>query len=300
MTDTTCPLSIVIVNWNTRDLLAACLHSLAARDGMPDGTEVIVVDNASSDDSVAYVRACAPWVRLITHTVNSGFAVATNLGLAAARGEHLLLLNSDTEVCPGALTAMVAYLRMHREAGVVGADVRNPDGSVQPCRGRAPSVVTETFSILGFDRRLGALTAWGHRQLEGAYLPCAWVLGAALMVRRAAYEAIGPLDEGYFMYSEEIDWCTRIRAGGWNVGTLAGARVIHHGGGSTRRMSDLMRPALFRSKVRYLALHQGALSARAFRAIIRMVAALHVLASRVSSPQEHEEVASWRAVRQSI
>ncbi|HEY8292759.1 MAG TPA: glycosyltransferase family 2 protein, partial [Thermomicrobiales bacterium] len=288
-------------NWNTRDLLAACLLSLAAPDGMPDGTEVIVVDNGSSDDSVAYLREHAQWVRLIAQSVNNGFAAATNVGLSVARGEHLLLLNSDTEACPGALTAMVAHLRRHPEVGVVGADVRNPDGSAQPCRGRAPSIVTETFSILGLDRRFRMFAAGRYRQPRaGIYLPCAWVLGAALMVRRATYAAIGPLDEGYFMYSEEIDWCARIRAGGWGVGMLAGARVIHLGGGSTRRTGDRMRPALFRSKVRYLALHQGAPSAHAFRFVIRMVAALHVVAARVYGAGRHEEVASWRAVFQSI
>ena len=109
MTDITCPLSIIIVNWNTRDLLAACLRSLTASDGMPDGTEVIVVDNASADDSVSYLRTHAPWVQLISHPVNSGFAAATNVGLAIARGEHLLLLNSDTEVHSGALEVMVAF-----------------------------------------------------------------------------------------------------------------------------------------------------------------------------------------------
>jgi len=296
-----CPLSIVIVSWNTRDLLAACLESLARPGGMPTGSEIIVVDNASEDDSVAYLRAHFPDVCLIENRVNGGFATATNQGLASARGEHLLLLNSDTEVRPGALEAMVTHLRRHERAGAVGADVRNPDGSAQPCGGQAPSLLSETASILGFDRKLRALAS--IRQSDPAaraFLQRDWVMGAALMVRRAVYESVGPLDTGYFFYSEEVDWCTRIRKAGWQVGTLVGARVLHHGGGSTWRTGDRMRPALFRSKVRYLSIHEGKWAALAFRSVVHVVASLHIIGARLIGGQEHEEEASWLAVRQSV
>lgn len=301
MSITTCPLSIIIVSWNTRDLLTTCLDSLAAPGGMPDGAEVVVVDNASTDDSVVYLRARYPWVHLIERPTNSGFAVGTNCGLAIARGAHLLLLNSDTQVRPGALAAMTAYLQRHAGAGAVGADMRNSDGSVQPCAGLAPSLLSETCSVLGLDRKVRALTErWRSAPPAGSYLVCDWVLGAALMIRRAVYEAVGPLDAGYFMYSEEIDWCTRIRASGWQVGTLVGAQVIHHGGGSTRRTSDRMRPALFRSKIRYLSLHRGEHSAHLFRVIVRAVAGLHVIRAHFPGWCKQEEAVSWRAVRQSI
>jgi N-acetylglucosaminyl-diphospho-decaprenol L-rhamnosyltransferase len=301
MSVTTCPLSIIIVSWNTRDLLASCLDSLAAPGGMPDGTEVVIVDNASTDGSVAYLRARYPWVHLIERPTNSGFAAGTNCGLAVARGAHLLLLNSDTEVRPGALASMITYLQQHAGAGVVGADIRNSDGSMQPCAGLAPSLLSETYSILGLDRAFRALTDRWRRDLPpGRYLVRDWVLGAALMVRRAAYEAVGSLDAGYFMYSEEIDWCTRIRASGWQVGMLVGAQVLHHGGGSARRTNDRMRPALFRSKIRYLSLHRGEQSARFFRVIVRTVAGLHVIRAQFLGWRRQEEAVSWRAVRQSI
>lgn len=301
MTDTLCPLSVIIVSWNTRDLLARCLDSLAAPGGMPDGAEVVIVDNASTDDSVSYVRARYPWVELIEQATNDGFAAGTNRGLSVARGAHLLLLNSDTEVRPGALAAMVAYLEGHPRAGAVGADVCNPDGSPQPCAGLAPSLFSETCSALGLDRTFRALAR--RRRSDpptGTYVACDWVLGAALMVRRAVYAAVGPLDAGYFMYSEEVDWCARIRACGWQVGTLVGARVLHHGGGSTRRTSDRMRPALFRSKIRYLSLHRGERSARAFRRVVRAVAGLHMLHARFAGWQGQEEGTSWHAVRRSL
>lgn len=298
--DTVCPLSIVIVSWNTRDLLAACLHTLAAPGGMPAGTEVIVVDNASMDDSVQYVRAEFPWVRCIENATNMGFAAATNRGLALARGEYLLLLNSDTEVRPGALIAMMNYLQRHPGAGIVGADVRNLDGSPQACGGLAPSLLSETISILGFDRKVHALVAGRPDPPVGTYRERDWVLGAALMVRRTAYESVGPLDTGYFFYSEEVDWCTRVRENGWQVGTLIGAHVLHHGGGSSRRTPDRMRPALFRSKVRYLALHQGRQSAIVFRSLVRAVAGLHIVSARLVGGRAHEEEASWLAVRQSV
>jgi N-acetylglucosaminyl-diphospho-decaprenol L-rhamnosyltransferase len=301
MTDTSCPLSIIIVSWNTRDLLVRCLASLAAPGGMPDGAEVVIVDNASTDDSVSYIRARYPWVELIEQATNGGFAAGTNRGLSVARGAHVLLLNSDTEVRPGALAAMVEYLEDHPRAGAVGADVRNPDGSPQPCAGLAPTLLSETCGILGLDRKFHSLTERRRSAPPaGTYLACDWVLGAALMVRRAVYEAVGPLDAGYFFFSEEIDWCTRIRACGWQVGTLVGAWVLHHGGGSTRRTSDRMRTALFRSKIRYLSLHRGEQSARAFRVIVRVVAGLHILRARLSGWQGQEEGTSWRAVRQSL
>lgn len=295
-----CPLSIVIVSWNTRDLLAACLDALARPGGAPAGSEVIVVDNASEDDSVAFLRAHVPGVRLIENCVNGGFATATNQGLAIARGDHLLLLNSDTVVRPGALEAMITYLRSHERAGAVGADVRNPDGSAQPCGGLAPSLLSETASILGFDRKLRAFAARRPDPAAGTFLERDWVLGAALMVRRAVYEHVGPLDTGYFFYSEEVDWCTRIREAGWQVGTLAGAQVLHHGGGSTQRTGDRMRPALFRSKVRYLAIHEGRWAAGAFRSVVRIVASLHIIGARLIRGRDHEEEASWLAVRQSV
>lgn len=294
-------LSIVIVNWNTRDLLAACLRALAEAGGMPDGTEVIVVDNASTDDSLSYIRAHFPWVRVLENSTNEGFAAATNRGLAAADGGYLLLLNSDTEVRPGALLAMVNYLEAHAAVGIVGADVRNPDGSPQPCAGPAPSLLSETVSVLGLDRKIRTLTGLrGETPNSGDFRSCDWVLGAALMVRRATYERIGPLDTGYFMYSEEVDWCVRARKCGWGVGTLAGAAVLHHGGGSTRRTSDRMRPALFRSKIRYLGIHEGQRSARLFRSIVRIVAGLHIMSAHVTQGRAREEEASWVAVRQSV
>jgi N-acetylglucosaminyl-diphospho-decaprenol L-rhamnosyltransferase len=301
MSVTTCPLSIIIVSWNTRDLLARCLDSLAAPGGMPESAEVVVVDNASTDGSVAYLRARYPWVHVIECAINSGFAAGTNCGLAVARGAHLLLLNSDTEVRPGALVSMMTYLQQHAGAGAVGADIRNSDGSMQPCAGPAPSLLSETCGILGFDRTFRSLTEpWRRKLPSGRYLVRDWVLGAALMVPRAVYEAVGPLDAGYFMYSEEIDWCTRIRASGWQVGTLVGAQVLHHGGGSTRRTSDRMRPALFRSKIRYLSLHRGEQSARLFRVVVRVVAGLHVIRAQFPGWHKQEEAVSWRAVRQSI
>ncbi len=296
-----CPLSVVIVSWNTRDLLMACLDALAAPDGAPPGSEVIVVDNASTDDSVAHVRARFPQATVIESVTNSGFAAATNAGLARARGEHLLLLNSDTEVQPGALAAMDDYLRRHARVGIVGADVRNPDGSPQPCAGAAPSLHSEVASIFGIDRKVRALASLRRTPpTAGTFEPHDWVLGAAMMVRRAVYETVGPLDTGYFFFSEEVDWCTRARRHGWQIGTLVGALILHHGGGSTRHTADRMRTALFQSKIRYLAAHHGRRPAGIFRSIVRAVAGIHVVEARLIGGRMHEEESSWLAVRQGV
>ena len=228
-------LSIVIISWNTRDLLAACLTSL--RTYPPDGDhEIVVVDNASRDDSTAMVRRDFPHVHLIENPTNVGFAAANNQALALCRGRYVLLPNSDTEVTPGALSALVRFMEQHAQAGVVAPTLVNPDGSFQASYARFPTFVSEFLLITRLARWLSGPYAPSPRPRphEAAH-PVDWAAGAALLVRRAAIDQVGGLDAGYFMYSEETDWCWRLWRHNWQVWYLPAVKVIHHGGASSRQ-----------------------------------------------------------------
>ena len=256
----TLDLSVVIVSWNTRDLLGQCLRSLDARLGeLAPRSEVIVVDNASTDGTPAAVRLGFPAARLLETGRNLGFAAANNRGLALARGLTICLLNPDTEPRPGALTALVDYLDRHPQVGVVGPRLLNPDGSEQAVGFRFPTLA-QVFLDLFPLRPLGPLAGrLAGSRLNGRYpdqprdrpFPIDFPLGACLVVRRAVLEEVGGLDEGYFMYSEEVDWCRRIRAAGWEIACLPAAEVVHHGGRSTGQQPARMFVELHRSRLRY-------------------------------------------------
>jgi GT2 family glycosyltransferase len=220
-------LSIVIVSYNTRALLEACLRSLRNVDL---GHEVIVVDNASTDGSAAAVRAHFPEVRLIESETNRGFAGGNNLAFPHCRGRYVMLLNADTEVQPGALDALVAFLDAHPQVGAAGPRLLNPDGSLQPSGFPFPTFTTAALGLLL--RRQPA----ARRQLvppasagsgEGESERHDWLTGACLVVRREVVDQVGALDEGFFFEAEDVDWCRRIRAAGWEICLVPAARVMH-------------------------------------------------------------------------
>ena len=255
--------SVIVVSWNTRDLTLACLGSLPSAAGAL-AWDAWVVDNASSDDSVAAIRRRFPDVHVLARTDNAGFAGANNEGLAASRGRWALLLNSDAEMRPGALEALVRFADARPRAGAVGPRVVNPDGSFQSGPAPLPSVTRELLSAAGLGRRLlrpqfPFLAEDDSRTPQ----PAGYVSGACLLMRREAVEAVGGLDEGYFMYSEEPDWCMRIRRAGWETWYTPAAEALHHGGQSTRQVRDPMFRALYASKVRYFRVHHGRLRAAA-------------------------------------
>jgi len=238
MTGRAARLSIGIVSWNCRDDLVACLESLAdAASGVE--TEAIVVDNASADDTVEVLEERLPAVRLIANEANRGFAAATNQALAEASGEYLLLLNPDTVVPPGALAELVAFADAHPEAGIVAPKLLNPDGSLQQSCRRFPTPSAALFrhTLLGrlFPHNRWAaeyvMADWGHQEAREVD----WVSGACLMVRRDLYEAIGPLDEGFFWGSEDVDYCYRAHLAGRKVLYTPTPAIIHKIGASTNK-----------------------------------------------------------------
>ena len=253
-------LSILIVNWNTREDLLACLGSLrAAAVAVPH--EVIVVDNASADGSADAVAAAFPEVRLLRAPTNLGFAAGNNRALAEAGGELVLLLNPDTLVAPGQLERLVAHLDAHPAAGVVGPKLRFGDGAFQLSATPFVTVPDVYFEFARFPRALQPRAQRTPRRLyafpDAEALAVDTVMGAALLIRRSVVDAIGPLDEGYPMYGEEMDWCRRAKAAGWEVHWLPTAEVVHLGGRAAARVPYEMLAHRFAATFRFLRIHEG-------------------------------------------
>lgn len=258
-------LSILIVSWNVRDLLRTCLLTLPLAD---PSVEVIVVDSASSDGTAAMVAAEFPAVRLIASPENLGYSRGGNVGLQAAHGRYRLVLNPDTEVVGDALPAMLAYMDAHPDVGLLGPQMVFGDGAPQSTRRRFPSLATAFFESTW-------LQAWAPRGLLDRFyvrdLPADqpadvdWVVGAALLVRQSAWEQVGGFDEGFFMYSEELDWCRRLKAAGWRVVHFPGARLVHHEGRSSAQVPAATHIRFNSSKVRYIRKYHGRPAAEALR-----------------------------------
>jgi GT2 family glycosyltransferase len=257
--------SIIIVSWNVRDLLRACLASLPLAD---PAVEVIVVDSASGDGTPAMVAAEFPAARLIASPKNLGYTGGNNLGLEQAHGRYLFILNPDTELLPGALEALRVYLDAHPRVGAAGPLVLRPDGTPQPTRRRFPTLGLAFFESTWVQRL--APRAWLRRYYaedlpDGEPAKVDWVVGAALFVRGAAYHQVGGLDQGFFMYSEELDWQRRMRAAGWEVHHVPAARVVHHEAGSSIQVPAATHIRFNTSKVRYFRKYHGAAAAEALR-----------------------------------
>jgi hypothetical protein len=263
-------LSIVIVSWNVADLLMACLASIFATTGELV-VEVIVVDSASSDGSVERVRSDYPQVALLAQDSNVGFTRGNNIGLKVARGRHILLLNPDTEVRESALERMVSYLDETPDVGVVGPYTHNTDGSHQSTRRRFPTVPLAFFEstwLQGMAPRGWLDRFYVRDQPDDATCDVDWVQGSAMMLRRAVYKQIGGLDEGFVMFSEEMDWCRRARDAGWRVVYVGDAHIVHHGGKSTEQASANKHIYFQESKLRYFRKHHGVIVALTLRVFL--------------------------------
>ncbi len=258
-------LSVIIVNWNTRELLEQCLRSIY---DTPQELvfETLVVDNGSTDDSVAMVRQHFPQARLVENQTNVGFAQANNQGILLSQGRYVLLLNSDTIVLPHALAEMVCFANARSKAGIVGCKLLNGDGSLQESWASFPTFWSEMWGRNFRDRRLVEETSLIYE--------VDWVGGACLLARRAAIDEVGLLDESYFMYSEETDWCFRMTQQGWKVYYLPEVEVIHLGGGSASRASATQLIRLYESKTRFFRKHYGARQASLLRYGLVVVNAL--------------------------
>jgi hypothetical protein len=255
------------------------------------------------------VRAEFPQVRLIANEQNRGFTAANNQGLALSQGRYLLLLNPDTEVVGDTLTTMLRYMNDHPEAGALGPQLLYPDGSRQSSRRRFPTFATALVEST-------VVQEWWpeNRVLHRYYMDDTpddavqgvdWVVGACLLVRREAYEQAGALDEGYFMYSEELDWCRRIKDAGWEVVYLPTATVIHHEGKSSEQVVPARHIHFQSSKVRYFRKHHGAFRAEALRWFLLATYVYQIVREGLKwlighkRPMRAERVRAYRQVLQS-
>jgi GT2 family glycosyltransferase len=229
--------SILIINWNTKQLLSDCLRSVYENAGDVE-YEVIVVDNASGDGSKEMVKNDFPQVILIENEDNRGFAAANNQGIAIAKGRYVLLLNSDTVVLEGCIANTVAFADAHPQAGVVGCRVLNPDRTLQPTCFMYPSIMnmllssTYLYKLFPKSRFFGRerMTWWDRNDVREVDV----VAGCFMLVRREAIEQVGRIDEQFFMYGEETDWCFRFKKGGWKLIFTPVGQIIHFGGGSSK------------------------------------------------------------------
>lgn len=234
-------LSIVVVNWNTRDFLRDCLHSVYASEGEM-AFETIVVDNCSDDGSAAMVRQEFPHVHLIESDINGGYAYANNLGLTHLEAEYYLLLNPDTVLPPNALADMLAFMDDHPEAGMAGPKLVMADGSLDlACRRSFPTPENSFYKLFGLSRLFPKSKRFGQYNLtyldpdEMAEVDS--VVGAFMVVRREVIEEVGLLDEEYFMYAEDLDWALRAKQAGWKVYYFPDVTVLHY----KRRASEQNR-----------------------------------------------------------
>jgi GT2 family glycosyltransferase len=248
-------LSVIVVSYNNRELLRHCLTSVAQRLAALEH-EVCVVDNGSTDGTVAMVRQQFPAVRAVANETNIGFAAAVNRGLASTSGQFVLWLNPDAELLDAGLGDVLRFMRDHGDVGIVGPSILNTDGSIQYSCRSFPSYKTALFSSASILSRLfpnSRLTRqyvhsdWDHASVRDFD----WVSGACLLHRRE----LGPLDGEFFMYCEDVDYCFRARQAGWRVVYHPGASVRHHVGGSTRKRPLRMIVEHHRSMWRYYRKH---------------------------------------------
>jgi len=223
--------SIIILNYKTPGLLRVSLKGLAAANLALD-YEIIVVDNASGDTSVDMVRREFPNVKLVASPVNGGFAAGNNLGLCAAQGEFAIIMNPDLAVFPGVIENLVATMRQRPDVGLLAPQLRNPDGTVQVSAYRFPSL-----SIALLRRTPFGKLPWARRKLRSYLMldanltaahPVDWVLGGCMIVRRAALGSVGLLDERFFMYVEDVDWCRRFWEAGFPVIYDPSVSLVHY------------------------------------------------------------------------
>lgn len=256
--------SALIVSFNTRELTLEAIASVVTEPGV----QTVVVDNASRDGSADAIAERFPSVCLVRSVHNLGFAGGVNRAAVEAAGDALLVLNSDARLQPGALELMQERLTHHPRAGLVAPALRYPDGRPQASAFAFPGLVQVALDLRPIDRLMdsrfnGRVYADSPRQIDHP-------LGACMLIRRAAWDEVGPLDEGYFMYLEEIDWCRRARARGWQIWHDPRACVVHHGGSSTSQQPEAMFAQLWRSRLRYYSRFHGPVYNRLVRTLIRL------------------------------
>lgn len=312
-------LSILVVNYNTREFLRGCLNSIQASESR--GIEVLVVDNHSSDGSMMMVRTEFAGARLIENSENLGFAKANNQAIRIASGKYVLLLNSDTVVQPGALESMLEFMEAHPDAGGVTCRLLNADGTIQACVSKKPGLVLLVFRLSGLSRLLasnhirlfvrkyfGILLGSSIRSYLEPYVSMnpfevENISGACLMLRRTAIEEVGLLDEAFFMYMEDVDYCIRLRKAGWKLYYAPAGEIVHLVGQSSGGRMRSYSVHAYRSLFHFYNKHYPASALSAVRLIVLSAMSLHWLwitflgAASGSSVQEANRLDIQKVIR---
>ncbi|MEK7130334.1 MAG: glycosyltransferase family 2 protein [Patescibacteria group bacterium] len=252
--------SIIIVNWNVRELLEKCLLSISKFSGH-FSYEAIVVDNASMDGSVAMMRERFPQINLIANTKNLGFAAGVNQGIKQARGEFIVLLNPDVEIKESTLKNLLDEFKNYADSGIVGGKIKNEDGSIQPSVRAYPDIwpqilitlkIKHLFKSRAISRYMAEDFDYAKRQEVDQ------VMGAFFAIRRKVIERIGLMDEKFFLWFEEVDFCKRVKTAGWKIVYAPEAEILHLGGKSFGQISSVTRQRIFNKSLRYyMRKHKG-------------------------------------------
>jgi len=268
-------LSIIIVSWNVKDYLKACLESILGTVNSIE-FEIFIVDNNSNDGTVEFVKERFPQVNIIANKDNLGFAKANNQAITKSHGEYVLLLNPDTIVFEGAIKKMIDRIGQDQNIGVLGPKIITGDGrTISYCGGRKfPSVMSIVFGITTLDRYSRffdshSMKYWDHadsREVDA-------ISGSCMLIRRKTIQGVGMLDESFFMYAEDIDWCYRIKKSGWDIYYYAAAEIMHYGEKSACQKFTEVDNALESLKTYYVYFkkHKGKLYARAYKVTLVLV-----------------------------
>lgn len=224
-------LSIIIINWNTRDILRQCLELIPAAVG-DLSFELILVDNGSTDGSQVMVRSHFPWARLVANKENLGFPKAVNQGIRASTGKYLALVNSDVMIPAGVLSRLVNYLQEHPQVAAVGPQLMGDDGRLQRSGGFAPTPVRALKHIIP-----GSCGLTVRSRAADGFLPVDWLCAACMVMPEKVVREVGMLDDSHFMYAEDMEYGLRLKRAGWQLHLLPGVRVIHLGRASSTGIS---------------------------------------------------------------
>jgi GT2 family glycosyltransferase len=283
-------LSIVIVSWNTSEILTACLRSIY-ENAPTSSFEIWVVDNASKDDTVEKIKSNFPDIRLIENATNMGFAGGNNQALSLCQGKYLLLLNPDTLVYPNSLQNLIDFMDANPEAGACGSRYLNPDGTLQPSSFPIPTLPREFWRLFHIDKikKYGVydMNTWSIDQPRQVDV----LQGACLIIRNTVLEKIGLLDTDYYIYTEEVDLCYRIRQAGWKLYWLPTSVIVHFGGQSTSQVADAMFLRLYESKIIFIRKHYGKLQANIYKLILALSSLVRIIplpVMRIIVPKRQE------------
>jgi len=252
-------LSVILVHYRSPHALFECLRTLGP-ELAPLAHEIVVIDNASRDDTPRALAARAPQVAVLANAENVGYARAVNQGIAATSGEHVLVMNPDCEVKPGAIRALLDYLRAHPRVAIAGPRIENPDGSLEYSARAFPDHLTFLFNRYSLLTRAFPNNRWSRRYLmtdwdHASAREVDWLSGACLMVRRAAIAAVGGMDEAFFMFNEDVDWCRRMRLAGWSNAYVPRAVIMHHVGASKGRVAPRVIVSRHAGMIHYFRKH---------------------------------------------